>query len=299
MTRTLKPIVVCADDYGMSGGICDAIESLIARRRLSATGAMTGLPAWKRRGQGLRELVCEAPADVGLHLTLTEQAPLTTAPGIAVGGRLPTIGRLIRQSLAGALPAQAVREELQAQLDAFEDVWGAPPDFIDGHQHAHLLPGIRGVVIEEIRVRYADTGIWLRSCAEPPASAARRGIGLGKALTIGALGMGLHGAAKRAGVSTNDSFRGLYDFSDRLPYREVFRASLAGPGERILVHCHPGRVDDELRALDPLLEPRERELAYLASDACGEDLDAAGLRPGRFREMAGQGRLSARGSRKA
>ncbi|WP_029350413.1 ChbG/HpnK family deacetylase [Bosea sp. 117] len=285
MVFARKMIVVCADDYGLSGGVCDAIEQLIAAGRLSATGAMTGLPAWRRRAGSLRQTVASSPADIGLHFTLTEQRPITAAPGLAVDGRLPTIGRLIRQSLAGALPSEAVRTELRAQLDAFEDVWGAPPDFIDGHQHAHLLPGVRGVVIEEMAARYADHPIWMRACAEAPAEAARRRVGLSKALVIGSLGAGLGRAAAKRGVPTNDSFRGLYDFSDRLPYREVFRASLKGSGRRILVHCHPGIVDEELRALDPLLEPRERELAYLSSDACGEDLAAAGLHPARFRDI--------------
>lgn len=269
----------------MSGGVSDAIEELVARKRLSATGAMTGLPAWRRRGAGLRRLVAEHPADIGLHLTLTDQRPLTRAAGLAVDAHLPAIGRLMRGAFARTLPLEAVREELRAQLDAFEDVWGGPPDFIDGHQHVHILPGVRGVVIEEMARRYEGTGIWLRSCHEPVAQVRARGVGFGKALTIGTLGLGLGVHAARFGIPTNDSFRGLYDFSERLAYGEVFARSLAGPGDRILVHCHPGHVDDELRALDPLLEPREREFAYLASPECGKALEAAGMQPGRFREI--------------
>lgn len=286
MKTSAKKIVLCADDYGLSGGVCDAIEELVVASRLSATGAMTGLPAWRRRGADFCALVKQHPADVGLHLTMTGQRPLTKAHGIAVDGMLPAIGRLTRQAFTGALPAQAVRDEVRAQLDAFEDVWGSPPDFIDGHQHAHLLPVIRGAVLDEIDRRYPGGGVWLRSCAEPVAAMFERRVGLSKALTIGAFATGLQAAAARRGIPTNDSFRGLYDFSDRVPYREIFRASLKGGGQRILVHCHPGRIDDELRALDPLLEPRERELAYIASPECGDDLNAAGLVPGRFRDVA-------------
>lgn len=280
-----QTIVLCADDYGMSGGVSDAIEALVEMGRLTATGAMTGLPAWRRRGAGLRRTVARHPADVGLHLTLTDQRPLTRAAGLAVDGRLPAIGRLMRAALTRSLPLQAVREELRAQLDAFEDVWGAAPDFVDGHQHVHLLPGVRTVVIEEMARRYPGAGLWLRSCHEPVARARARGVGFRKALAIGTLGLGLGAHAGRFGIPTNDSFRGLYDFSERPPYREVFRRSLTGPGQRILVHCHPGHVDDELRALDPLLEPREREFAFLASAECGEMLEAAGMRLGRFRDI--------------
>ena len=284
----LKPIVICADDYGLSEGVSEAIEGLIEQRRLSATGAMTGLAGWRRRAGGLRALVRAHPADIGLHFTLTGQRPLSPARGLARDGQLPEIGPLILRALAGALPRAAIRDELRAQLDAFEDGWGAPPDFLDGHQHAHALPGIRAIVIEELTARYSHLppGLrpWLRNCAEPAAWTRRRPIGRRKAMVIGALAAGVAGAALRAGFAVNDSFRGLYDFTPDPPYREVFRAALAGPGERILVHCHPGRIDAELRRLDPLLEPRERELAYLQSEACGEDLAAAGLRPARFGE---------------
>jgi chitin disaccharide deacetylase len=41
--------------------------------------------------------------------------------------------------------------------------------------------------------------------------------------------------------------------------------------------CHPGVVDDELKRLDPLTIQREREYAYLGSDALPATLAAYGL----------------------
>lgn len=288
MDDALIPIVVCADDYGLSMGVCDAIERLIAERRLSATGAMTGMATWRARAGDFRALIRQHPADVGLHFTLTGQRPLTRARGLAQDGRLPEIGSLILRAFSGALPRAAIRDELRAQLDAFEDAWGGPPDFLDGHQHAHALPGIREIVVEELAGRYANRPLWVRNCREPASWARRRGHGWRKALLIGTLTAGAAGRAGAAGFATNDSFRGLYDFGPEPGFRTIFRAALTGPGERVLVHCHPGTVDEELRRLDPLLEPRERELAYLASPECGEDLAAAGVRPARFWEMTGR-----------
>lgn len=284
--KILKPIVICADDYGLSDGVSAAIEELIERGRLSATGAMTGMPGWKRRAAGLKALVARHPADIGLHFTLTGQRALSPARGLARDGRLPEIGPLVLRALAGALPRAALRDELRAQLDAFEDEWGAPPDFIDGHQHAHALPGIRAILIAELTERYGARPPWLRNCTEPASWARQRKLGLRKALIVGTLAAGSAPQAAKAGIATNDSFRGLYGFTADPPYRAVFRASLSGPGARVLVHCHPGIVDDELRRLDPLLEPRERELAYFRSEACGEDLAGAGVRPARFHETA-------------
>lgn len=261
---------------------------MITLRRLSATGAMTGLPGWRRDGGELSRLVRQHPADVGLHLTLTGQRPLTSAQGLAANERLPSIGALTRAALIRSLPLEAVRAELRAQLDAFEDVWGAPPDYLDGHQHCHILPGIRWVVMEELATRYGGSP-WLRSCDEKLYRAASRRIGFPKAAVVGAFNAGLPAQAARHGIATNDSFRGFYDFSDQLSYAQVFRGSIANAADsgRVLVHCHPGRVDSELVALDPLTTPRERELAYLASSECGDDLARAGVRPARFAELIG------------
>ncbi len=79
----------------------------------------------------------------------------------------------MRRAFAHTLPLDAVREELRAQLDAFEEVWGGPPDFIDGHQHVHVLPGVRTVVIEEMARRY--TRAPASGCAPAMSRSRRRG----------------------------------------------------------------------------------------------------------------------------
>jgi predicted glycoside hydrolase/deacetylase ChbG (UPF0249 family) len=93
--------------------------------------------------------------------------------------------------------------------------------------------------------------------------------------------------ARWAGVATNDSFRGVRDFSTGDDVGRLFQRFLAGPGERPLVMCHPGHPDAALAARDPLVSQRRHELLYLASDRFLADLAAAGLRPARF--FAGTG----------
>lgn len=283
--RTTRPIIVCADDFGIAPGVSEAIAELIDAGRLSATSCMTALPDWRRRAGLLRETVARHPADAGLHLTLTDHVPLTAAPGLAHAGRLPPMGRLLPRALARAVPRQAVRDELRAQLDAFEDAWNGPPDYIDGHQHAHVLPGIREALVEELLLRYPSTPVWVRNCCEPLARCVRRRTALPKALLISSLGLGLQRLLHHHGLPANDGFAGLHDFSGRVPFRTLMQSFLAGSGPRPLVHVHPGRVDDELRACDVLTTPRETELAYLASPAFADDLAAAGLHPARFADF--------------
>ena len=81
------PIILCADDYGIAPGVSRAIRDLIARRVLTATGCMTGGPWWPEEGVALRPL--SGMADCGLHITLTDQAPLGAMPRTAPGIPLP------------------------------------------------------------------------------------------------------------------------------------------------------------------------------------------------------------------
>lgn len=284
-TPRTRPIIMCADDYGLAAGVSEAIAELIAAGRLSATSCMTPLPDWRRHAGLLRDVATKQPADVGLHLTLTDHAPLTAARGLAQAGRLPPLGRLLPRALVHALPHTAVRDELRAQLDAFEDAWGAPPDYVDGHQHVHVLPGIREALVAELLRRYPSRRVWVRDCVEPLSRCVRRGVALPKALLISTLGFGLRRLLRKHGLPANDGFAGLHDFSGRIPFRTLMQAFLRAAGPRPLVHVHPGRVDAELRACDILTTPREAELAYLASPDFAADLAAAGVHPARFADF--------------
>lgn len=277
-----RPLLVCADDYGLAPGVSEAIAELIERGRLSATSCMSALPDWRRAAPPLRALVARMPADIGLHLTLTDQPALSRAARAAWGERLPPLGRLLVTALARRLPAAAVGAEIRAQLDAFEDAWGAPPDHIDGHQHVHVLPGVREPLLAELLRRYPRGRVWVRNCVEAPIRCLRRGEATGKALFITALGLGLAHRLHAAGLPCNDGFSGLHDFSAQRPFAPKMRRFLAGTGPRPLVHVHPGRVDAALRACDSLTTPRTAELAYLASEEFVADLAAAGLHPARF-----------------
>ena len=58
----------------------------------------------------------------------------------------------------------------------------------------------------------------------------------------------------------------------------MFGEAFSHLGPHPVVMCHPGYVDDELRALDPVVDSRIEELNYLRSDAFWELLEQRGLR---------------------
>ncbi len=50
--------------------------------------------------------------------------------------------------------------------------------------------------------------------------------------------------------------------------------------------CHPGEIDEEFKAIDPVVETRPQELAFLMGDRCQELVANAGLTPARLRPLA-------------
>lgn len=267
-THSRPAITLCADDYGLAPGVSHAIRALIGQGRLQATGCMTGSPHWPAAAAALKPL--DGLADIGLHLTLTDQVPLGAMPALAPDGRLPSLPRLLKLALTRRLDHAEIAAELTRQFDAFEAHFGRPPDFLDGHHHVHQLPVIGDVVLSLWRRRMAKG--WVRSCVEPRAAIMARRVDPLRALVISELGYGFRRKLKAAGVPHNLSFRGVYDFSGRIPFAELFRRFTDKPGARSLMMAHPGLVDDALRAADSLTGQREVEFRFLGSDECALSL---------------------------
>lgn len=276
-----RPFVLCADDYGLAPGVSQGILTLIRMGRVSATGCMVTMPHWPLQAAALAEIADRA--DIGLHLTLTDQPALGRVPRLAPGGRLPPLGRLMARAAARRLDPGELAAEIGAQFEAFVAATGRLPDFVDGHQHVHQLPQIRDAVLDLFRDRLP--GAWLRLCNEPAAAIWARGVDRFRAGVIAALGRELARRAAQAAIPVNDSFRGVHDFSGRQGCGALFERFLTGPGRRVLVMCHPGHPDDALRAVDRLTDWRGVEFAWLAGDGFATTLARLGMRPARFRDL--------------
>lgn len=275
-----KPIVLCADDFAISPGVSSAIIDLLARGRLSATSCMSASRHWPRVANKLSPLA--ASVDIGLHLTLTDGRSLSQMPRLAPDGRLPPLRRLMLDALTRRLDRAEIAGEIRRQLDAFVAARGCMPDFIDGHQHVHLLPGIREEVLALFAAPLAKPLPYLRICWEPPGQILARAVAVGKASVIAALSLPLRREARRRKIPINDSFRGVCAFAGGQDFPRHFRRFLRGSGARAIVMCHPGFADAELAAADPVTAERECEYAYFASDRFMADLAEAHCRPARF-----------------
>lgn len=242
----MDEIIVCADDYAISPGVSRAIRRLAGAGRIDATSCMTDTEFWPAEGAALRS---QAPdIQIGLHLAFT-------------GGPRGTLGGLALRAFAGRLDPRAIAVEIERQIDAFERVFGSPPAYIDGHQHTHQFPVIRAAVLALWDRRVDRSRTWLRVSDAPAGPAAL------KSVAIGALGRAMKRDARARGIPTNDRLVGAYGFSGKTPYSRIFEDALAQARGKTVVMCHPGEVDDALRAADDLVEPRAAELAYFESDS--------------------------------
>jgi chitin disaccharide deacetylase len=260
-----RRIWLCADDYGISPGVNRAIRDLIENGRLNATSAMVVGPAIGRdEVNALMAAVETNPrCAVGLHVTLTAPfRPLTMHFRPIEGGLFLPHTKLLRRGLTGRFDSELIHTEVTVQLTAFVDLFGRPPDFVDGHQHVQLYPGVRAAFLAAVKTGAPEA--WIRQCGRDRSWVQR--LDSPKALVLDALSAQFRKRATRANLSFNPAFAGAYDFSKAADFGALMRQFLQGMPEAGVVMCHPGFVDDVLISLDPLTVQREREYEFLRGE---------------------------------
>jgi predicted glycoside hydrolase/deacetylase ChbG (UPF0249 family) len=262
---TARHIWLCADDYGISPAVNAGIRELILRGRLNATSVMVAAPHLTADEVDALAMLNsgERRAAIGLHVTLTGPfRPLSEGFAPLRQGSFLAQPEMTRAAVTRRLQPERLTIEIATQLTAFIDAFGRLPDFLDGHQHVHLMPQVRDAFLKVV----AETApnAWVRQCGRAPSA---RRLPNRKALALDVLSLGFRRAAARRGIATNPAFAGAYDFKTKTPFAGIFPRFLAGLPDGALVMVHPGHVDAALEALDPLTHQREGEFAFLNSDA--------------------------------
>ena len=266
--RARRAICLCVDDFGLHPGINSAALRLASEGKVHAVGCMTGGPAW-RAGSRLLRAVPVLELDAGLHLDFTE-TPLM--------GKAMSLPGLIATSSFGRLDLRAVRAEIRAQLDAFEQAMGRSPAFIDGHQHVHQFAGIREELLDLLDSRNMGPAPWLRATRTPRHWLAGSPGGWLQSLksrfieSLGAEGLAMQ--ARSRGYRQNAHLLGVYDFrGGPMRYLQWMAAWLGCAEEGDLLMCHPSQSTSKT---DPIARAREAEYKVL----CSKDFDALLLASG-------------------
>lgn len=248
-----KLVTLCADDYGQNSAISEGILSLIETDRLSATSCLTNLPNWNDFAKQL--LPYRDKIDIGLHFNLTEGKTATNS-----------LGSLMIRSHLRCLSQQAIAQELNSQLDNFENAMGKAPDFIDGHQHIHHLPIVRNALLAVYEQRLIKHRTYLRIVANDHFwQHANNSTSLLKMTLLALTGSrALKQIVTKKMIPHNQSFAGIYDFNSMVDYPAYFAKVLSNIKNHGLIMCHPGLQSAD--KTDLIKNARWREYQYLSSD---------------------------------
>lgn len=265
-----KHIVVCADDYGQTLPISQAILALVKAKRLTAVSCMVTGDDWPLHATWLKPLLPHI--HVGLHFNLTHGHALSPMYKTAYGQTFPRLYQLLIKSHLRLLKKAPIQAEFTAQWQRFTEEIGKEPDFIDGHQHIHQFPIIRDAIIEAVQT-HSHERLFIRLVN--PSGWFNGGL-LPKTAIIKLSGtMGLKRLLTKYNIPFNTSFTGIYSFSDSLHYQKHMRNFLNEINDQGLLMCHPGFTNPSEEW--PLSASRPHEYAYLSSAAFLEDLQLAGV----------------------
>lgn len=245
-------LCLIADDFGLGAKHNEVILSLLEGGILRGTSVMVegDLPPRHLR----RLAACRAQgAQIGLHLNLTHAFG---AGGPPARGIMGLIGDAVLRRLSPDLNAR-----FHDQADAFRQIFGYPPDYYDGHQHVHCLPGLSRIAATLPR----GGATWIRV----PLPANMRGLFLNiraggpKVLIIAALAYFARRQFRRGSWRMNHDFSGFLRLDDPLQVRRWLPKLLkrAKPGSLVMVH--PGAADDPAQCPEHAAASREEEACIL------------------------------------
>jgi succinoglycan biosynthesis protein ExoM len=135
-------VVVNADDWGASIAATGRIFDCIRSGSVSSTSAMVFMTDSQRAAS----LARDNSIDAGLHLNLTQPFSDRSTPS-ALRVHQQRLSFFLSDGKRGFLfnpmLASSFDYVVKAQLDEFERLYGAKPERIDGHHHAHLCVNVQ------------------------------------------------------------------------------------------------------------------------------------------------------------
>jgi chitin disaccharide deacetylase len=269
----MKHLILNADDFAFNAAVSRGIVTLAQQGRLTATSAMTLSPRWATDATALAEL--RGQVDVGLHLDWT--SPFAVDAGHGSGLKSAMLSAVL-----GGFNKTSARVAIERQLDAFEQVWQAPPSHIDGHQHVHQFKGIRDALVDVITRRYNG----LPSDQKPYLRVSKGAFGWlnVKANVIASLNSNaIKNIAIKANITPARGLFGIYNFKgSEADFGKLMSQWLSAAPEHTIIMCHPAQGGlDALDVEDSIAAARQREFNYLVNDAFLQALETAqvSLRP--------------------
>lgn len=234
----MKRLIINADDFGLTDGVCAGIVESILTGAVSSTSAMVCVP---EAIENLRRWAPKLEGRMGAHLQLTGGVPCAEPSMLSslvnAEGQFPRSWRGL-----GRLNRDEVRREWHAQMELLLSL-GIKPTHIDTHHHVHRFP-----VAFDVYCEIAESYRIPARTLLPQMTAKLRARSLHCAEYCETTWYG--------GQLTLDSLI------------ECIRRGFSVCGEQATMElmCHPGFSDAELEKKSNYTAEREEELRILCSD---------------------------------
>src|SRR5215472_9001369 len=269
--RSLKRLVVTADDFGLSVEVNKAVRRAHHDGILTCASLMMGAPA-------VREAVAIAAADglpVGLHLTLADGRPVLPPERVpdlvdADGAFRTNLGSLAVRLVLSSRALRQAQAECEAQMASFLAT-ELELDHVNTHHHFHLHPSILTIVIGLARRSRAPAVRVPFERRVPPYRYALLGA------TMAPWALRARRRLRRAGIVTNDALFGLYD-SGSMTEAAWLRIAPRIRDGLTEIYCHPVLGETASPGELPSPEALTDELDALLSSTVRAALDDAGIR---------------------
>ena len=235
----MKGPIIVADDFGLCEKHDAIIIDLIHGKKINAVSVFVHEELNQNR---IKELILNKHIiSIGLHLNLT-----TPLPKII---KTFSIKRLIISNLFRFTHNNEIKRNLSAQIESFKNIFGEFPDFIDGHQHIHMFPGILTNLLTLLDNETLPPKFWIRT------SASQYFIGFlneyhnsgVKSLLINVLSWVARKRIIKKSLITNRDFTGFFNLkAETRKFKCQYKMMLKNLHSNQLVMVHPGSSDSKV-----------------------------------------------------
>lgn len=265
----MRRLIVNADDFGLTDGVNRAVAELYSNGALTSATLMAASP----RFDDAVALARENPSlGVGCHIVLVDGIPISdpaTIPSLLERPRAATfrssLGKFAVDLFMGRIRAIDIEREATAQILRLQQAEIAVTH-VDTHKHAHMFPAVLDAVMHAAEscgiraIRNPFEPAWSRRATHTAEFTRRLQVWILRAFYRNFLRQ-----VSTRGFSTTHGSLGVLATGtlDEKTLRSILRGLPEGTWELV---CHPGYLDDELRATRTRLqESRVAELAALRS----------------------------------
>lgn len=251
----MKCLIVNADDFGFTPGVCEGILQAHRKGVVTSTTILINAPPLSSYLEKLKQ--CET-LDLGLHLNVTWGTPIS--PLSHVASLVSAEGRFIRRGPDDGFEGvnfEEVALEWRAQILKARSL-NLNLSHLDTHHHAHMHPALLDIIAEiakEEKLAVRSQASWIRDFL------------------------------RANSIPTPDYF--IVDFyGDGKNSLEHLQNSLnLIPPGTTEVCCHPAVVDEALKKISSYNEPRAGEFATLTNPALKQWLSENKIQLSNFKKL--------------